>query len=465
MTRTLLCIDRDPSVRLLLQKGLATAGFRVLGAEDAARGGDLARDTQPDAVLVDLDGLEVSPADLVATLRRTPGLERAALLGATAEDRPERLQRAESCGFAAVLVKPLDLDLLAARLEPHGARRVTAKTDGTAPAPLAAAQTLTLRTLGPLLESLVATVSAADAVLVLGSGEDPEVVVAAAYSVRPGARLPVVGARVTLDAVPWLREAMGGPQPLILDASQVQASALLAAEITSLLVVPLADEACRHGAVVLGERRRRTYAFPPAQVEETVREAARITFALQQLARLRASLAEARRDVERFRAQMTRRVAAGGTTEGASRHEAVLELGLQVARTLGLDDEETELIRLHAQVHDAGLTWLRQALLPHLRVSPEIRDRLLELRADLDAEILDGLGWSEPHRLPSAGNEPELAAEVVRAVVGYRDRLAGTAGAPGDRATAIAALRQGAITPAARRAVDALATALAATSP
>src|SRR5262245_346185 len=104
MNRTLLYIDRDPTVRLLLRKGLSPAGFNVLEAEDVAQGRALARQTRPDVVLVDLDAVDMPAADLVATLRCTPGLEGAALFASTAQDQADYLGRVASCGFAAVLL-------------------------------------------------------------------------------------------------------------------------------------------------------------------------------------------------------------------------------------------------------------------------------------------------------------------------------------------------------------------------
>lgn len=472
MNRTLLHIDRDPSVRLLLQKGLSCAGFDVLPAEDIVQGRSLALGARPDAVLVDLDGVEVPPAQLAETLRHTPGLEAAALLASTAEDRPEHLQQAESCGFTAVLLKPLDLDVLASHLEPHVAPRPGRTTNDAPAARLPMTLPLVLRALAPLVESLVETVSIADAVIVLDPGAGP-VVVAAAYSVRPSAPLPAVGTRVTLDAVPWLAEAVRTQQPSTFEATELPSSTLIADGITRLLVVPLAGETRNHGAVVLGERRRRTFAFPPAQVEQAVRETGRIAFAIEQFDRLRTAIVEARRDVERYRAAMTRSVAAGASGHRDERHDAAVELSLRVAHTLGLGPAETERVRHRAEVHDAGHTWLRQALLAHVRVKPEIRDRLLDLHADLDAEILSGLGWplarsSAPGgRLAWArpGDTPgglELTVQVVRTVTAYCEKLAGKMDEPRERARAIASLRQEATGPEERQVLDALVTTLTA---
>lgn len=477
MNRTLLYIDRDPSVRLLLHKGLSPAGFDVLEAEDAAQGRALARETRPAAVLIDIDGIDMPTADLVEALRRTPGLERAALFASTAEDRPDHLERAASCGFAAVLLKPLDLDALASHLEPYVLSSRPA-TDGTPPDPTASGvPSLVLRTLAPLVESLVDTVSAADAVLVLARGVGRDVVVAAAHSVRRGTALPAIGTRATLDATPWLADAIRTQQPVVIDATGLQVSSLVPAGVTSLLVVSVAGERGHHGAIILGERRRRTFAFPPAQVEETVREAGRIALVIEQLERLRTSITDSRRQLERYRTEMTRTVAGGGAGEPDEHQAAVADLSLHVAQTLGLGAGETELVRHLAHVHDAGLTWLRQAVLPHVRVSPGIRQRLLDLRGDLGCEILGGLGWpaamvdafgptvGAASRHDEALEGLEIAARVVGTVTAYYGRLAGTPGRSHDRALAIAALTKEATGPVERQVIAALSTTLTTAGP
>jgi len=471
MNRTLLYIDRDPSVRLLLRKGLSAAGFEVLEAEDTALGRALARQARPAAVVVDIDGVDMPAADLVAALRSTPGLEGAALFASTARDQADHLGRVASCGFAAVLLKPLDLDALASHLEPYVLPREAAANAPLSDPSASGVAPLVLRALAPLVESLVETVSAADAILVLETGPSKEVVIAAAHSVRREAAAPAIGARIALDTVPWLAGAMRSREPVVIDAATIQASSLVPDGVSSLLVVPLIGARGTHGAVILGERRRRAFAFPPAQVDETVSEAGRIALVFEQLDGLRASIADSRREVERYRAQMTRAVAAGGPDRSDGHHEAVAELSLRVAQALGLGATETELVRHLAVVHDAGLTWLRQAVLPHVRISPGVREKLLDLHGDLGTEILGGLGWpaamvdafgpsGAPARHDEALDGLEVAARVVGTVAAYFGRLAGTGAGPRDRAQVVAALRKDSTAAAERQVVEALWTTL-----
>jgi CheY-like chemotaxis protein len=456
MSRTVLYIDRDPTVRLLLQKGLAPAGFEVLEAEDPAHGRALARKARPDAVIVDLDAVDMPPAAVVEALRGAPELEAAPLFASTAEDRPEHLQYTTSCGFTAVLVKPLDVDALASQLEPH----VQPRAVGEAPAPppadagRAGVEPLVLHALGPLLESLIERVSVADAVVLLDVGVEGELVVAAAHSVRRGTVLPAHGTRVTPATTPWLAEGLRSSHPAVIDGTAVAPSPLVSDGTTSLLVVPLGERG-KHGAVVLGERRRRAFAFPPAQVEEIVAEAGRLAIVIEQLRRLPLAIAEARREVERYRVQVTRAIAAGGMDKRDEHHDAVVDLSVRVAETLGLGAEEVESVRHRAELHDAGIAWLRHAVLPHVQISPEVRDRLLRLRGELEAEICGGLGWP----MPGAPADPtDTAARVVATVTAYFGRLAGTARRPSDQVQAVAALRKEASGAAERRVVDALAT-------
>lgn len=205
-----------------------------------------------------------------------------------------------------------------------------------------------------------------------------------------------------------------------------------------------------------------------------MREAGRIAFVIEQLERLRTSITDSRRQLERYRAEVTRTVAGGGAGEPDEHQAAVADLSLRVAQTLGLGAGETELVRHLAHVHDAGLTWLRHAVLPHVRVSPGIRERLLDLHGHLGCEILGGLGWpaamveafgptvGAASRHDEALEGLEIAARVVGTVTAYYGRLAGTPGRPPDRAHAIAGLAKDATGPAERQVIEALSAALTA---
>jgi CheY-like chemotaxis protein len=117
MSRTLLLIDDDDDIREIAQLSLELgAGWTVLTAASGTEGIEVAREKQPDAILLDvmmptLDG----PATL-AQLRedeRTVGIP---VVFLTAKARPSERDRLAGLDVSGVLAKPFDPMTLADQL-------------------------------------------------------------------------------------------------------------------------------------------------------------------------------------------------------------------------------------------------------------------------------------------------------------------------------------------------------------
>jgi CheY-like chemotaxis protein len=117
MSRTLLLIDDDDDIREIAQLSLELgAGWTVLTASSGGEGIDVARDKQPDAILLDvmmpaLDG----PATL-AKLREDERTARIPVVFLTAKARPSERDRLAGLDVAGVLAKPFDPMTLADQL-------------------------------------------------------------------------------------------------------------------------------------------------------------------------------------------------------------------------------------------------------------------------------------------------------------------------------------------------------------
>ena len=109
-----LVVDDDPSVRNFLKRGLAYEGFAVDLAESGEVGLRMARERQPDFVILDLmmpgiDGLEV--------LRRLRAVdEQLPVIMLTAKDTPEDQIKGLETGADDYVVKPVSFEVLLARI-------------------------------------------------------------------------------------------------------------------------------------------------------------------------------------------------------------------------------------------------------------------------------------------------------------------------------------------------------------
>jgi CheY-like chemotaxis protein len=119
-------IEDNPDIRETLRELLELRGHEVVEAEDGQRGIALVLERRPDVAFVDiglpgLDGYEV------AARVRDLGTRLVALTG---YGGAEHQNRAAGAGFAAHLVKPVDLDALSRVLE-----GVTPRGEPTCPSP------------------------------------------------------------------------------------------------------------------------------------------------------------------------------------------------------------------------------------------------------------------------------------------------------------------------------------------
>lgn len=437
MSRTLLCIDPDPAVRLLFRKVLAPAGFNVVDAGDPASGCRLAERRPPDVVVVDVDATATAPPDLARALRASPGMERAVFVASTADDEADRVATTTAGGFDLVLLKPLDVDDLPGKL---GADVPVLGIRSPLRAGIDATSARRHRSLTVLTEKLVKRASVVDGRLALLDPSKRVLILAAACSLRPVGDPPPIGLKVPVGAVSWLQPLLDGRQSAMLDPEKLGASPLVPPESTAVLVVPIASEDVVYGVVILGERRRQAFAFPPAQVSATTREAARIASVLTEFDRLDEAIHDKRRAVERFRIEVTQLVSTAGRqmdpADADVADRAALRLLTQkLAERLSLSPAETENLRQAVEIYDVGRRWLQLVLFPHMELAEADRLAALDNHGEETAEMLTALGWSSAvvdvvrgyHACALRGDDAApthavpLATRILAVTTAYRD--------------------------------------------
>ncbi len=114
---TVLVVDDEEDVLFLLRINLTLKGFTVHEAHDGKEAVSFALDLQPDCVLLDwmmpgMDGL-----DVCRSLRSHPRTRDCAIIFLSAKARPEDQASALEAGADDYVVKPFEMDELAARIE------------------------------------------------------------------------------------------------------------------------------------------------------------------------------------------------------------------------------------------------------------------------------------------------------------------------------------------------------------
>lgn len=103
---TLLVIENDPSNRLLAERILSLAGYRVMEAAHGQAALHLLERHAVDMIVTDLSMPGLDGFDLIRLIRARPALEHIPIIAVTAHAFEAERQRALGLGCAALLVKP-----------------------------------------------------------------------------------------------------------------------------------------------------------------------------------------------------------------------------------------------------------------------------------------------------------------------------------------------------------------------
>lgn len=117
MPSTILYIEDDPASRSLVERTLRYGGYRVLIAECALDGIDLARRELPDLILTDINLPDMSGREVTTMLRRDPRFKKTPMVALTAMTMGEQRELALAAGLTGYLTKPIDIEGLLERVE------------------------------------------------------------------------------------------------------------------------------------------------------------------------------------------------------------------------------------------------------------------------------------------------------------------------------------------------------------
>ncbi|HXG44074.1 MAG TPA: response regulator [Gemmatimonadales bacterium] len=112
MGKTVLIIDDDPDQRRLLERTLATRGYRVLLAADGEAGLALAVTGRPDAIVLDVMMPRLNGFQTCRRLKAEPATASVPVVMLTAKDQPADEYWAREVGANEYLTKPVEISAL-----------------------------------------------------------------------------------------------------------------------------------------------------------------------------------------------------------------------------------------------------------------------------------------------------------------------------------------------------------------
>jgi CheY-like chemotaxis protein len=130
----LLYIEDDPINQILVQETVrALEGWTLLLADDGATGLRMAREHEPDIVLLDMNLPDATGVDVLRALRADPVLGGRLCVALSADAMPQQVSQAMAAGFDDYWTKPINVRELRRKLLSLAARLAPPR-DGAAPA-------------------------------------------------------------------------------------------------------------------------------------------------------------------------------------------------------------------------------------------------------------------------------------------------------------------------------------------
>lgn len=114
---TILCIEDEADIRKLIVEELSDAGFKTLEARNGREGLELIKESWPDIVICDISMPEMSGHELLADIQLNyPELSNIPFIFLTALTDKDNMITALKAGAADYLTKPIDFDVLMAKI-------------------------------------------------------------------------------------------------------------------------------------------------------------------------------------------------------------------------------------------------------------------------------------------------------------------------------------------------------------
>jgi PleD family two-component response regulator len=118
MPKTILTVDDDPFILLVVEKFLAAKGFKVVGMTDPEKAYFWAEQNKPDLIISDVAMPGVDGFTLIRNLKANKVTKDTPLVMLTATDKVADVEKGFESGARAYILKPIDWDRAWAKLQP-----------------------------------------------------------------------------------------------------------------------------------------------------------------------------------------------------------------------------------------------------------------------------------------------------------------------------------------------------------
>ncbi|MEM7332549.1 MAG: hybrid sensor histidine kinase/response regulator [Chloroflexota bacterium] len=106
---TILYIEDDPASRRLVQRVLGSKGYNVLVADDGLEGITIARENNPNLILMDINLPNMDGREITTRLRSLPNFTSTPIVALTANHSPGSRELALAAGCTGFMTKPIDV--------------------------------------------------------------------------------------------------------------------------------------------------------------------------------------------------------------------------------------------------------------------------------------------------------------------------------------------------------------------
>lgn len=115
--QTVLIIEDDPVIQDILQLNLIDEGYDVLSAEDGLEGIQIAKETLPGIILMDIRLPGITGWEATRRLKAEPTTARIPIIALTAQSTAKDLHRCFEAGCDAYMTKPIQFAQLFTKIK------------------------------------------------------------------------------------------------------------------------------------------------------------------------------------------------------------------------------------------------------------------------------------------------------------------------------------------------------------